>query len=454
MINSLSVEETNVIRKRLGLKLIPTDGEKSTKSGAKGAGIDTISVEETNRIRAKLNLKLIPTVSVEVDQDEQERENYVKMENEAKSQKAVAELKRSMEEKKSQLKRRNQLAKGGILDRETATQSLEDWLSEIGSAKVDNKSSDGAADDVKPAKKRLKFKSAVSTAPVKEEKVMTLKDTDVLKADDNDNDNELVHKDTELEEKIKADIEVRKLQTGELVADINRDTRLLDTGRGTEPERKRKLVSLNSLSSDDEISDSERHIVRDVSKPKFKKMKKSKQNARSKRVAVNIEFKPVQLTNEDDDEESELDASLAAKRIEQLKKRANVEPQINTTDHQTPKGEIIQENLHFLDNIGSEPETISVEKKPSVANTMEHALSSQISQRVSTIIRNQSPEAAYSVSSVLSNLHSEKQDPESKDEITLKYTDDDGNELSQKEAFKYMSRKFHGTGLNKKSKLS
>ena len=51
---NLSIEETNEIREKLGMKPIPVFQEKNTDHK------ESLSIEETNELRASLGLKLIP----------------------------------------------------------------------------------------------------------------------------------------------------------------------------------------------------------------------------------------------------------------------------------------------------------------------------------------------------------------------------------------------------------
>lgn len=460
MANSLSVEETNVIRERLGMKLIPLDGVKVGKTKAVSSNTHSISIQETNKIRLQFSLKLIPTEQENVSNEDIERQNYIDLHVNTQNKANIDELKASLEEKKSQLKRRKQLAKGGVLDRDSGAQSLEDWLSEIGNAKdVPNlPNGDKLAPVDKPLKKRLKFKSA-SNVKDEDVKIFTLKDVDVM--DDKVND-ELVHNETELDKKFQNEIEAKKLQSGELVSEIARDNRLL--GETEYPTKKRKLVSLKSLSSDEDVSDGElqsTHINRDTVKPKFKKPKRSKKNSRVRPVDSDIDFKPVKLINEDEDDgegDNELDSILAANRVEKLKQRVIDEPKPKPVSENRPKGEVVQENLYFLDNIKAEPkDDKGVSSKPdaeTIPQQEKDNIQPEISKRVQSIIRAQDEDQNYSISSILSKLESKKEGSKDDGEIKIKYTDDQGNELSTKEAYKFISRKFHGTGLNKKSKLS
>lgn len=463
MANSLSIEETNVIREKLGLKLIPLVGQGNGTNIGKLTIVSSISIDETNKIRSQLGLQLIPIEIKQISTDELERINYLKKEQDDKSEASLSVLKRSLEEKKSQLKRRKQLAKGGLLDRDTATQSLEDWLSEIGNAKEDPNVTNGDKEaSVKPLKKKLKFKSKTSTINTEDQKVLTLKDIDIM--DDTANDN-LVHNETEFEKKLRSDLEEKKLQTGEMVSNINRDNRLLGDNEENSNNLRRKLVSLKSLSSDEELSDNElqsNHVSRDISKPKFKKLKKGKKNSRTKPVDLDIDFKPVRLVNadnnndDDDDEEHELDLILAVNRAEKLKQQV-VKENIIEPPELVSNGEVIQENLYFLDNIKVESLHEVINSSKVETNQKEKITTEtdpEISKRVSSILRDQSQDQDYSISSILSKLNSKDGESNKDDEIKIKYTDDEGNELSTKEAYKFMSRKFHGTGMNKKSKLS
>lgn len=415
-----------MLRAKVGLKLIPVVDLLEDK-GSSGDSIIRISLEETNRIRSKLGLKLIS------GQDE-ERQNYIAMVEAANKQKTDDLLRDSLSAKRSQLKRRNQVNKGGILERDGGeVLSLQDWLGQIGKvSSCDVSLGDDETEKHRTKSKKLSFKSKTKDVDGKENDEQASEDTAVAT---NNLDNELRSTQNAHAEKTQSQIDQQKQ---------------LESIEKAEPSaKKRKLVSLKSL-SDDELSDSQTN--RDVAKPKFKKAKK-KVKAQQRVKDLDIDFKPVELVNVEEEDDENLESLLANKRTQKLTEKAIADEAEEVTNQ---KGELIQENLFFLDNIKAEniktddlktEETITQLSKDRSPNIT--AESSELAQRVSNIIRDQEKDESFSISSMLSHLKESNTEAEDKDEIKIKYTDNDGNELSTVEAFKFMSRKFHGNASHK-----
>lgn len=106
---------------------------------------------------------------------------------------------------------------------------------------------------------------------------------------------------------------------------------------------------------------------------------------------------------------------------------------------------IVDENLEFLEKFKPKPkgEVIEEQKNSESSHTFVEPI---INTRYENIL-NDNAIPTYGISNMLKLLEDEK-DKNKTNDVRLTYTDDNGRELSTKEAYKYLSHKFHGS--NKK----
>ncbi|GMM30480.1 hypothetical protein DAMA08_032250 [Martiniozyma asiatica (nom. inval.)] len=444
MINSISIEETNKLRQNLGLKLIPILNDESTN--VKIENLVSISVEETNRLRQKLGLTLIP---IKKANKPTENENYNEFKAKKESVQKIEDLKSNLSRKRNEIKRKKMLDRGGILDRQDDL-GLDEWLENVGKGNFDipikSKSKNIPAAEKEGKSGKLIFKQKKPKVAQKEKiEVLTLKDQSVLS--DNDQLDDILETEN-----------VRMLQRMKTVEEdqitsAKADPRFLDQQDETFKKQK-KFKRLKPL-SDDELD-----FTQDIAKPKFKKPKKSQKR---ERIHVNQEFQKVVLQNDDenDDENDELQRLISITRMKKMTKLAeensvqkenefNAEmklPAVNSINTKNP-GAIFDENLEFLntlttDSINQLPDgsiTSKNKSEPSINAQEDNKLTDRIA-----FLREPITDTSYSISSMLSHLESHDEKQTDKDGIRIRYTDDEGRELTTKQAYKYLSHKFHGT---------
>jgi U4/U6.U5 tri-snRNP-associated protein 1 len=499
----LSVEATNRLRAQLGLKLIPVEAnvqrnrnEANAKTGSSVVeGLMEISIADTNELRKKIGLKLIPDDSEAAD----DVANYRKLERQRQDAIERENLISGIQESKQAMLYKQRVQKGGILDRlnqSDAALDLNSWLDKVGketgnkrlSFKKKKKTDDskdihlenGAdEDDIKIAHTRENL-DRISGTNETGGVVLTLKDSNVL----DESPDELENVQLKYHEQVEARL-LEKGAVGKLVS--------MDNGVGS----KRKFDTLSIDLSDEEndnilnYDENTAHqkklsgfMKRDVSK--FKKSKKAASKAQERRKVFDTEleekeFKPVILNDDDDDtsqvDEDDLEVILNKARQSKLKFPKVTDEQIGNrsggedgvASAATSTKEVIDESLEFLDRLDSavansdvtqERERLPQElRKLPTAEASPSAIPDGINQKTSTaasryrdILESGNPEnkSSYGVSSVLNSLRSNRVPSNNKgkagsDEVTLVYTDDDGKVLNTAEAFKYMSRKFHGS---------
>ncbi|GMM46777.1 hypothetical protein DAPK24_033520 [Pichia kluyveri] len=496
----LTVAETNRLREQVGLKLIPDNGSsngKGNRKHGKGDGnnmINSLSIAETNKLRAKLGLKLIPDES-NIDK---EFNNFEELETRKRQGEKLVKLVDDIETQKQQLKLKNRIERGGIIDRLDKSSNdgsngdldLDSWLSKVGgeikrgvnakrlvfkndkkSKKIETELKEEDIPDVKISHDNEKINEMIENG---NEVVLTLKDSNVL--DDKDED-ELVNQILQHEEEILRNNK-EKNKLGKLVTlDDHADA----------SDKKRKLESLEIESDDDDDDDDILHLnydenldgekkinkimKRDFSK--FKKPKKSKSsNVQTRKRIIDEEleereFKPVILNDDDDDVsssiiEDDLEKVLNESRKLKLKLKLNLKEIVNDDVNKENKSiNSISESLEFLDNIKVDEEIEeSVTKDNEEQNGNEllrDNLKPETESRYRTILDDEENKFnnnnKFGISSVLQSLKSNsssknnngKLGSSKSDDVKIVYTDDDGNVLDTKQAFKYMSHKFHGS---------
>lgn len=193
---------------------------------------------------------------------------------------------------------------------------------------------------------------------------------------------------------------------------------------------KRKLVILDDFEDDfdDDLARSDYH------KPKKLKKRKRVGQSVTKTESFNISkdtIKKIELVNEDlDDDTEDLHKFMAATRQGTLSRR----PKPRETE--SSDGVVIDESTVFLDRF----EVHKRKEAPTVVNASvaHEAPRAGAAERIGAIL--EAPDTSLGISSALKMLEDE---PRSNG-VNLVYKDDNGKVLTSKEAYKYMSRKFHG----------
>lgn len=212
MTTEISLEETNKIRKSLGLAPIQNDTESAKPKFSDDA--ESISLEETNKIRAQLGLKLIPTSSQQAAAKDPDSENNNWKDYKTEEHKLIEQekLQRKLRQLKEEAQRRKQLEGGTILDGVDPEESgSKSWLCRFKKMRQNavakrleqeeeeslnqstDKMEDGSLSGMKVAHKLSDIQG------IKEDLILTLKDQSVLDEDQE----ELVS--SKLEEKEKLD---------------------------------------------------------------------------------------------------------------------------------------------------------------------------------------------------------------------------------------------------------
>ncbi|QPG77019.1 hypothetical protein FOA43_004416 [Brettanomyces nanus] len=456
---SLSVEETNKLRAQVGLCPIPVEGEKleiqyeSQKPLAVNMrkdedGCYSISVEETNKLREQIGLGLISIGGYLT-------ENVGGKESE--SGKKAGRLRANLLKAKNELKKEKYLSRGGILDRIGDDKDEHDWLTRLGEREKGK------------GKKKLRFKGKSKKEETadelsfahndeKGEVILTLKDKLINgeSADEDELENiEMVEKER-IREAMKNRTQGRMI---DLEDEEDGSSNMGGKKVNQESNSKRKLIVLKDDSDDNEDSSG---IIK---RSDFKRIKRVREDGnkfkRTDRFTVDKEaFKKIRIVNEDMEKEDnlELNSFMSATRKRRLEKRLESRRKEISAEESNVEliknSLVIDEDADFLDRLDSINKGGEVELKDrtqSRNSTSEDSkgFSSAVLERVSTILDDSSSNSqSMGVSSVLKLLKNEEQasgkpkDPSNG--ISLVYTDDKGKVLSTKEAYKYLSHKFHG----------
>ncbi|KAG7885927.1 hypothetical protein KL938_000959 [Ogataea parapolymorpha] len=429
---SLSVEETNQLRAKLGLPLIST-GDKSSGTKRKNNDLD-----ETNKIRSQLGLPLI--TSEKADNDP-EYENYRRVEDERMKQKQLDELQQRISKTKSDL-HRHKLESGETLlarlDKEENTD--DEWLAKLGTSqqvKVTHKRKATLEDDdlqgVRVAHNKEDYAELLGES---QEVVFTLKDKSVF---DEEEDQLESH---ELAKRRR----VKEFLEGQVKENKNGDNKEQDNGFkiGEKIIRKRQTKKLVSLDLDDDEQESQ---PSDYSAPVIKRLKTKVRNKRSdKEELKEANFQRLKLINEDLEKEDdiELNKFLSASRRQRQESRP-----IAIEEHQQEEGAVVlDEDADFLEKLNGDDIVEKSEKGEEVAEVADTTGSNSSLTHVSeklTVLHDE-VDANMGLSRTL-KLLKDRAELASKSEgskINLVYRDDKGKVLNQKEAYKYLSHRFHG----------
>ncbi|KAI0461503.1 hypothetical protein LJB42_000801 [Komagataella kurtzmanii] len=307
---SLSIEETNKLRKQLGLALLPVEPSVSNVSTK-----DSISVEETNKLRTSIGLKPIPEST-----PDSETKNYEEYKREQEKQLKEKEIAQRLERLRSKASNDKLRKQGTLLDSEDSA----NWLENLGKAETDTPvesseahSADYTEHDLKGTKVAHDLKDIVD---VGQDIVLTLKDGSVLDDEDELEANVLVKK-KQLEENIRNKLGEEKYDELDHGPGLTGGSFRLGDAVPTEGERQKHQVRPNMKLvqfSDDEF-EGEVKIGSDYKKPvKMKKLKKKTQNKRKKLdddENINA-FKVIKLDISDEyNEEDEYSKQLSAAKV-------------------------------------------------------------------------------------------------------------------------------------------
>ncbi|KAG7894178.1 hypothetical protein OGATHE_000916 [Ogataea polymorpha] len=426
---SLSVEETNQLRAKLGLPLISTNDRSS------GDKREDNDLDETNKIRSHLGLPLI--TSEKADNDP-EYENYRRAEDERRKQKQLDELQQRIAKIKSDLHRRKLESGETLLARLDKEENTDDeWLAKLGTSQ-----------QVKVARKRkAKLEDddlqGVSVAHSKEdyaellgesqEVVFTLKDRSVFEEEED----QLESHDLANRRRVKEFL--GNQVNGDKDSDNKEQDNVFRLGEKIIPKKQtKKLVSLD-LDDDEQESQSS-----DYNAPVIKRLKSKVRNKRSdKEELKEANFQRLKLINEDLEKEDdiELNKFLSASRQQRQQSRP-----IAIEERQQEEGAVVlDEDADFLEKLNGDDTVEKTEKVEDVADTTEPSSSlTHVSEKLAVL--HDEVDANMGLSRTLKLLKDRAELTSRSDgsKINLVYRDDKGRVLNQKEAYKYLSHRFHG----------
>ncbi|KAG7812126.1 hypothetical protein KL921_001358 [Ogataea angusta] len=426
---SLSVEETNQLRAKLGLPLISTSDKPSIKE-KKG-----IPLGETNKIRSQLGLPLI--TSEKADNDP-EYENYRKLEDERMKQKQLDELQQRLSKTKSDLQRRK-LESGETLLARLDKEEINDdeWLAKVGTSqekKVSRKRKATSEDDdlqgVSVAHNKEDYAELLGES---EEVVLTLKDKSVFDEDKDELENYELAKRRRVKEFLEGQVKEKKIE------DNKEQDNGFKIGEKIIPRKQTKM--LVSLDFDDDEQDSQ---PSDYSAPVIKKLKSKVRNKRNdKEELKEANFQQLKLINEDLEKEDdiELNKFLAASRRQRQESR----PIVIEENHQEEGGVVLDEDADFLEKLNGSNTIEEPKKVQKVGDaTQSKAGLTHVSEKLAVLHDEVDANMGLSRTLKLLKDRSELAPNSNASNVNLVYRDDKGRVLNQKEAYKYLSHRFHG----------
>ncbi|KAG0674323.1 hypothetical protein C6P40_002809 [Pichia californica] len=492
----LSIEETNKLRKQLGLKLIPVEisndfelenFKKLENQRQHEKSIDDLRLNleiKRNDLKTKQRLEKGGILDrIDINTNNKNKNKSTELDFDSWLEEVGKEIKND-KIKKLSFKSKNKKKETIIPDQEHK----------------DNDENEVTNSILTISHNKAAFAKMIAN---EKEVILTAKDVNVLDNDDIDN---FENRQLRREEELKKSINEQKI--GKKLVNIDDNDNNNNNNDKTEEiftynkeeldkieeeeSKKRKFESLHIESSDDDEEDNfgdedydektnhnkkiSNFIKRDVSK--FKKKNKKGINTFRKRIfdteLIDQEFKPITLNKDDenDNDDDELDQMLSNTRHNNLLKKKfnfsyddddkinnNIQSTTTTTTTNT-----VDENIEFLDNLKILENPLKKEdpinEKPlntDKSNNSEIIVEpkSNVNSRYKAILESESEKNynTYGISNVLSALKKQKEplSTDSKtisndsDGIKIVYTDDYGKVLNTKEAFKYLSHKFHGS---------
>lgn len=323
----LSLEETNKLRIKLGLRPIPTPTDskstdptpveksqhvennnatqKDTKESNRSSNQE-ISLEETNRLRVSLGLKPIPESSATTepsasgsstsyaDQEEQAYKNWKQLKDLENSKKRQESVQEKIIEKKEEAARRRAVNSAKSLTENAGNESTLDWIKKMQNAQKQNttgglKVSSATSKNKKQATKSptppeyssedingLKVAHDIEEIELGKDVVLTLKDRSVL----DDEEDVLESADLVAQEQLKKRLDAKKGLNRLNYDDDDESRGILSKYDELNKDGKESLFTLNSSS------------VVIPSKSKFKSIGKSANKGISKKPADKTKLKP------------------------------------------------------------------------------------------------------------------------------------------------------------------
>lgn len=383
---SLTVAETNVLRLQVGLQPIPVEG-KSFNSN-----VDPIKIKSVKDQDGILSITLAETNQLRKRvglEPIPESMNYTEKEYNTHNKRKdnLAQFKKNLGDVKSTIRKKRYLSKGGVLDRDSIGDE-KSWLLNVGNNI--------------PKKKRLHFKKKTSHH--------------------------------EAQSQILPDPAPAKEEI-------------------SQPKPKRKVIILED--SDDEYS-----IPSDYKKPKkFKRLKTIKREEERKRQETfhidSKSLKKIELVDHDlrQDDNKELNSFLNETRQHVLKaSTANTDTKDDTSNN-TFDGLTLNEDVEFLNKFGQSKKEPSPETARKQIQNKSNGHPTLARDRVTSIIESETmDDQSLGISGTLDLLKNDdlaKDTGDSATEIQLVYKDDKGHVLNTKQAYKYLSHKFHGFSKGK-----
>ncbi|OUM51174.1 hypothetical protein BVG19_g261 [[Candida] boidinii] len=565
---SISIEETNKIRSKLGLSLIPTtNGNSGSNNNNKDKDIqkreynESLSIIETNKIRLKLGLKPIPgpnNLSLQGEnQGDDEDENY--KEFISQSEKLIRDEKKlsDLQSKKYELSKSKLLNQKDNLFSDLNDTDDTEWINNIGNGnkkdtlaskrnftkktnqkKVNETGGDVSVDNITIMHDLNSFKNHIEDQ--QKDVILTLKDESIFGNGENDDDKDNGNfENVELSEKLKIkEILNEKINNNDnkrkLIGEdgfedyedndkfeivqgsfnisngISRNNKPLDEDQDKDGEieinkivKRKKTGNLVLFDEDNEFEDdfktdiSNQFSKSDYKTVKFKKINKKLLKNKNKRKIV---------TNDDDENENEIKEQKIFKKVklsefnnseidfdrDELSNfiNKNRSKKVIVKDFENEKemgidnkedlsddgGIIIDEDEEFFGTLKVSPEdevssnnsslgskdTIRVTPSVSPSETYPSKDADKLEVKIENVIHKDSvneEDDSVGLGSMLRLLNQNKNevnnngknanknfkvDNNYNPDIKIRYTDDKGKELDKKQAFKYLSHKFHG----------
>lgn len=172
---SLSIQETNELRRKIGLPLLPvTPKIEAGEARAKSSEKDSLSIEETNRLRISLGLQPIPVRENDIAEDESsDTRNFRKYELEIQIRKKDQLLLKKLEEAKLK-----SLTKKFTVEQEdtdgNTDNDLDSWLNRLSNKSNKSRKSSQKADSSD------KFQATLPKLAHTEQEMVELGDNDIL----------------------------------------------------------------------------------------------------------------------------------------------------------------------------------------------------------------------------------------------------------------------------------
>lgn len=290
---SLSIEETNELRRKIGLPLLPVvPNIEDEKAKSKSSEKESLSIEETNRLRISLGLQPIPVTDIKTSEnDNSETQNFQKYQLEIQSRKKDQLLLKKLEEAKLK-----SLTKKFTIETEDTNgnteNDLDSWLNRLNNKP--NKSNKSARKAESSDKSQAAHPNLAHTeqemSGLGDNDILTLKDNAVVEEDEDilENDKLVDIKRTEKEAENRKRLETMK--KGGKHFDLNSgDDEPIENRSVQDDTSKRVRVAAGLF---DDILDDDASLTEAPKKKAKIKMKKinNKNSSKSKRKSSTLEL--------------------------------------------------------------------------------------------------------------------------------------------------------------------